>query len=94
MRSILHTVNIFTITIVVSRITVKLQSQSVGSKSTNSMQEHLGEKAKLFNFCSTPKAKGAGAIVFSAVKTAVNIAGGLSRRRKKIIAKPRLGYHM
>ena len=82
--------------------------QSVGSKSTNSMQEHLGQKAKLFNkvsqsvrnlpnstqehlgqkaklfnFCSTPKAKGAGAIVFSAVKTAVNVAGGLSRRREK-----------
>ena len=65
MRSIIHTVNIFTMTSVVSQITVKLQSQSVGSKSTNSMQEHLGQKAKLFNFCSTPKAKGAGAIVFS-----------------------------
>ena len=44
------------------------------------MQEHLGQKAKLFNFCSTPKAKVAGAIVFIAVKTAVNVAGGgLSR---------------
>ena len=32
MRSILHTVNIFTITSVVSRITVKLQSQSIWFK--------------------------------------------------------------